>query len=155
MLDSIPVLREVRLMGKPATSVTKSTSHEQTGSSEHHSAHSSGPVNQSLVQQSAVGNLALQYSANDADNLASSSEWSFDPYAENVVELTNGNLVIAILDTDDWLAENGIIHLDYDAYRIRQERLESERQARVEMGHLWLETVHDRQSYTLYQTIAG
>ena len=106
--------------------------------------------------ESAAGNMAMQRAAGAGGGPVSTLlEWSFDPYAENVVDLTNRDLIDAILFTDDWLAGNGIVHLDYDAYEIRQKRLETERQARIVKGHLWLKTVPERVSEQLYQTISG
>lgn len=89
----------------------------------------------------------------DTNSSEATPEWSFDPYAENVVELTNGGLEDAILFTDDWLAENLATHTDHEAYTLREGRLEEERQRRIGMGHVWLELVKDRQSHILYQLI--
>jgi len=105
--------------------------------------------------QSAIGNLELQYSSIETQFPASHANWSFDPWEENIGIFTNRELVDAILFTEDWLGANGIIQLDYDAYKVRQKRLESERQRRIALGHLWLKTVHDRLSAKLYQTIPG
>ncbi|MBI3188493.1 MAG: hypothetical protein HYZ31_11600 [Gammaproteobacteria bacterium] len=101
---------------------------------------------------SSVDNLTQQYSSS---SMASSSDWSFDPYAEEVQVLTNDELVTAIYETEDWLAASGMVALDYDAYLIRKDRLEEERKRRVGLGHLWLETIDQRQCETLVQTIPG
>ena len=118
------------------------------------------PLQPGVPMQSAAGNLALQSLFSPQllftpQPNSSSAEWSFDPYAEDLATFTNGELVDAVLYTDDWLLENGVVHLDHEAYRIRQARLEGECQRRIRMGHMWLGFAHARQSFPLYQTIAG
>jgi hypothetical protein len=103
----------------------------------------------------ALGNLDLQYSSITTQLPASHADWSFDPWEESIPMFTNRELVDAILFTEDWFAAHGIIELDYDAYKVREKRLETERQARIAMGHLWLRSVHDRRSTKLYQTVEG
>jgi hypothetical protein len=108
-----------------------------------------------ISRQGGVGNLELQYSSFDTLLPASHADWSFDPWEEDTAILTNRELVDAILFTEDWLGANGVIQLDYSAYQVRQKRLESERQSRIALGHLWLKSVHERKSFKLYQTVEG
>ena len=107
------------------------------------------------TRDSAGPDLGPGWTSVEGQSSPSSPEWSFDPYAENLTELTNRALVDAVLGTEDWLRESGIVHLDYDAYVVRHQRLDTERKARIRMGHFWLTTVHERQSRRLYQTVEG
>ena len=143
-------------MGKLATaSCGPETRRSQARPSGKDRNRSTAPLDETASGQRGIGNLTLQYSSARPQSSPVLGEGSFDPYLESVVDLTNRDLVDAILVTEDWLKKNGAVDPDHEAYTVRRDRLECERRARVERGHLWLETVHDRQSYRLFQLISG
>lgn len=80
--------------------------------------------------------------------------WSFDPYGEDVVGLGNVGLLAKIATTRDWLASHSIVELDYEAMLILRDRLDTERNYRIDLGHLWLEG-EEGTSQLLYRLMPG
>jgi hypothetical protein len=143
-------------MGSPTTTTCGADSRKkQTGSGQSESTLSSSLPKKQPPWLGSVGNLELQYSSSETDFPQSNADWSFDPFAESISDYTNRDLVDAIINTEDWLATNGVVHLDHEAYLIRQKRLKSERQKRVGLGYLWLKIENLRQSFRLFQLITG
>ncbi len=107
--------------------------------------------------QGGLGNLALQYSSM-APAPAAPGGCGCDADAENIAMLGNRELVDAILAAEDGApagpgrADAGE---DCEACSARSEQLECERQARIGMGHMWLENAHVRQSTRLFQLVPG
>ncbi len=81
--------------------------------------------------------------------------WSFDPYDEEVVNLGNTQLVLRTLAVRQWLTNHSIIELDYEAYMILRDRLDLERDFRIELGHLWLEDIEQGATMSLVRLMQG
>lgn len=80
--------------------------------------------------------------------------WSFDPYAENVVGLGNLDLLKRMREVRDWLARHSMIELDYEAEMVLRDRLDVERDFRIDLGHLWLEDI-DTANPALFRLMPG
>lgn len=81
--------------------------------------------------------------------------WSFDPYAEDVVGLGNHDLVLRTLAVRQWLANHSLVELDYEAHLILRDRLDLERDFRIELGHLWLEEIEQGATLSLVRLMQG
>ena len=81
--------------------------------------------------------------------------WSFDPYAESIAGLGNQDLVLRTLAVREWLKGHSLIELDYEANLILRDRLDIERDYRIDLGHLWLEDIDQGASQPLIRLMTG
>lgn len=95
-----------------------------------------------------------RFDPND-DEAVCNADWSFDPYADDISAYNNERLVLRTLSTREWLQNHSLVELDYEAYSILLERLDRERNTRIEQGQLWLEEVDQGVPMLLYQLVAG
>jgi hypothetical protein len=80
---------------------------------------------------------------------------SFDPAAVDVEDMTNEAFNVECLRVDDWLAAHvDESDPDHSAYLIFRGRLRTERERRIDLGHLWL-TQGSSTPAALYQLVPG
>ena len=90
----------------------------------------------------------------DAEPTAQERGWSFDPYATDVATMGNENLVTTTLMHRVWLSNHTILELDWEAHKIELDRLDIEREWRIELGHLWLADI-DQGVTNVVQLVPG
>ena len=90
----------------------------------------------------------------DAEPTAQERGWSFDPMAMDVATMDNMTLVTSTLAHREWVANHTILELDWEAHRIALDRLDIERDWRIELGHLWLTDI-DEGVTNVVQLVAG
>ncbi|MEO0745736.1 MAG: DUF4157 domain-containing protein, partial [Pseudomonadota bacterium] len=90
----------------------------------------------------------------EAEPTAQERGWSFDPMAMDVATMDNMTLVTSTLSHREWLANHTILELDWEPHRIALDRLDIERDWRIELGHLWLTDI-DEGITNVVQLVAG